>query len=135
VAVRKWIRFAAGGVAAGAGLAVASYVTYIVITWIRYGNAKRPVNPEEEDSLLDQFMPTYEVVERHQVNVAAPANITFSVACDQDLQDSAIIKGIFKAREVFLGSKPNGNTLPRGCWRRQRHWVGAFLPKSPVAKS
>jgi hypothetical protein len=111
---KKCLRFAARALAAGAGLAVASYATYVVITWIRYGNVKRPMNPAEEDSLLDQFMPTYEVVERQQVHVAAPADITFSVACEQDLQDSAIIKGIFKAREVFFGSKPNDKTLPRG---------------------
>jgi hypothetical protein len=75
---------------------------------------KHPADPEEEDSLLDQFMPTYEVVERHRVHVAAPADITFSVACEHDLQHSVIIRGIFKAREAFLGSKPNDKALSQG---------------------
>lgn len=110
----KWIRFTARALAAGAGFAVGTYAAYIAISWTRYGNVKRPENSEEEDPLLDQFMPTYEVVERQQVRVAAPADITLAAACDQDFQDSAIIKGIFKARELFLGSKPNDKTLPRG---------------------
>lgn len=108
------IRFAARGLAAGVGLAAVSYATYVAVTWIRYGNVKRPANPEEEDSLLDRFMPTYEVVERHKVRVAAPVEITLSVACEQDLQDSAVIRGIFKARELILGSKPDDTVRPRG---------------------
>jgi hypothetical protein len=68
----------------------------------------------EADSLLDQFMPTYEVVERHRVRVAAPAEITFAAACDMDFQDSAVIRGIFKARELILRSKPDGTPRPRG---------------------
>jgi len=59
-------------------------------------------------------MPAYEVVERHKVRVAAPAEITFSAACDMDLQDSAIIRGIFKARELILGSKPDDTVRPQG---------------------
>lgn len=107
---KQCIRFAARGLAA----AVASYATYVAVTWIRYGYVKRPANPEEKDSLLDRFMPTYEVVERHKVRVAAPAEITLSVACEQDLQDSAVIRGIFKARELILGSKPDDAVRPRG---------------------
>ena len=100
-------RFAARGLAAAVGLAVASYATYVSVAWIRYGHVKRPANPEEKDSLLDRFMPDYEVVERHKMRIAAPAEITLSVACAQDLQDSAVIRGIFKARELILGSKPD----------------------------
>ena len=31
-----------------------------------------------------------------------------------DLQDSAVIRGIFRARELLLGSKPDDRPLPRG---------------------
>jgi hypothetical protein len=81
---------------------------------MRYGHVKRLELPEEEDVLLDRFMPNYEVVERYQAWVAAPAEVTFSAACDMNLQDSAVIRGIFKARELLLGSKPDDKTLPRG---------------------
>jgi hypothetical protein len=40
---------------------------------------------DDVDPLLDQFMPVYEVAERHHVHVAAPADITFAAAGEQDL--------------------------------------------------
>ena len=91
--------------AAGVGLAAASYATYAAVTWARYGHPRRS-DTEEKDSILDLFMAAYDVVERHEVRVAAPSSVTFSAACDMDLQDSAIIRGIFKARELILGGMP-----------------------------
>jgi hypothetical protein len=95
------------------GVAVAAYATRAAVIWLRYGRVKEAAGPEA-DSLLDQFMPTYEVVERHRVRVAAPAEITFAAACDMDFQESAVIRGIFKARELILRSKPDGTPRPRG---------------------
>jgi hypothetical protein len=76
-------------------------------------------------------MPNYEVVERHQVHIAAPADITFSVACEQDLEDSVIIKGIFKARELFLGSKANDRILPRGLLAQTKAMGWGVLAEVP----
>ena len=59
-------------------------------------------------------MPTYEVVERHHIRVAAPADITFAAACDVDFQQSAVIRAIFKGRELMLGSAPDVTKRPRG---------------------
>ena len=59
--------------AAGVGLAAASYAAYVATTWYRYGQVKRAGGSEEDDELLDRFMPAYEVVERHHVRVDAPA--------------------------------------------------------------
>jgi len=61
-------------VAAGVGLAGGAYATYVGVTWYRYGHPSRPT-PEEQDDLLDRFMPAYEVVERHHVRVDAPAPV------------------------------------------------------------
>jgi hypothetical protein len=61
---------------------------------------------DEADRLLDEFIPTYEVVERHHVRVAAPAAIALAAACDMDLAQSAIIRGIFRGRELILGAWP-----------------------------
>ena len=103
----RWLGF-------GAGVAVATYGVYVGASWLRYGHAKRPGEAKDGDELLDRFMPAYEIAERHQVKVAAPADITFSTACAMDLEDSAIIRAIFKARELLLCASPQGNTLPRG---------------------
>jgi hypothetical protein len=105
--------FIARGLAAGVALAASSYATHTAVTWIRYGHVKRPELPEE-DVLLDRLMPNYEVVEQHQACIAAPAEVTFSAACDMDLQDSTVIRGLFRARAWLLGSKPDDKPLPRG---------------------
>lgn len=111
---KQCIRLAAQGLAAGIGLTAASYAAYVAVTWSRYGRVKRPSKPEDYDTLLDRFMPSYEVVERHKVRIAAPAEITLAAARDMDLQDSAIIRGVFRARELLLGSRPDEIAPPRG---------------------
>jgi hypothetical protein len=49
-------------------------------------------------------MPTYDVAERHHVRIAAPAEITLTAATEMDFQQSAIVRGIFKAREWIMRS-------------------------------
>ena len=44
----------------------------------------------------------------------APADVTFAAACDMDLQQSLIVRTIFRAREVLLGSEPDTTPRPRG---------------------
>ena len=106
-------RSAARWIAFGAGAAAGTYGAYVALTWLRYGQP-RPANPQEADELLDEFMPDYEVSESHHVNVDAPADITFSTACAMDLQDSGIIRAIFKTRELLLRGRAREGTLPRG---------------------
>ena len=60
-----------------AGWTIGAYAAYAGTTWCRYGRSARP-GRDEMDPLLDQFMPEYEVAERHCVRVAAPAAITLS---------------------------------------------------------
>jgi len=107
-------RSAATWLGLGAGIAVATYGAYVGAAWLRYGHARRPAKAEDADSLLDRFMPTYEIAERHHVSVGAPAEITFSTACAMDLQDSGLVRAIFKGRELLLKAKPQAHRLPRG---------------------
>ena len=95
------------------GLTATGYVVYVAQAWYRYGNASAPLT-EESDALLDEFMPEYEVAERHHVRVAAPANITLSAAMDTDLQKSKVIRGILQARVLILGADADEGTRPRG---------------------
>jgi hypothetical protein len=89
--------------AGGAAIAIASYATYAGITWYRYGHTKRQVRGEDSDSLLDLYMPEYEIAERHHIHVAAPAGTTFSAVCEMNMSQSAIVRAVFKARELALG--------------------------------
>lgn len=106
-------RPAARWLARGVVLAAAAYATYVAIKWYRYGRA-RPAGGADADPLLDQFLPTYEIVERHHVRVAAPAEITLASAYEMDLQKSMVVRAIFKGRELILGSDPQEAGLPRG---------------------
>jgi len=99
--------------AVAAGAAAAAYATYAAVTWVRYGQPPRST-PESEDPLLDRFMPTFDVAERHHIGVRAPAEMTLAAAGEADLLQSPITRAIFKAREVILGSDPDSTTRPRG---------------------
>jgi hypothetical protein len=68
---------------------------------------------EEIDPVLDTFMPKYDVAERHRVPVDAPAAVTFSALVDLDLDESPLVRAIFKGREILLGAEPVKD-LPRG---------------------
>jgi hypothetical protein len=120
--------------AAGAGLATAVYATRAAFTWLQYGHPPSP-DMDETDRLLDEFIPAYEVVERHHVRVAAPAAIALAAACDMDLAQSAIIRGIFKGRGVILGAQPDKVRSPRTllAWARELGWaVLAEIPDREV---
>ena len=102
------MRWAAGGL----GLLVVGYATVVGTIWSRYGHIP-PAAPDEQDPLLDHFMPEYEVAERHHVLVAAPAATALAAAADADLQQSTLVRAIFRARELVLGAQPGADT-PKG---------------------
>ena len=104
---------AVGWTAAGAGLMAMGYAMVVGMSWYRYGRV-RSASPEERDPLLDQFMPESEVAERHHVRVLAPAAITLSAAAHMDLQQSRIVRAIFKTRELVLGAEPDAQARPNG---------------------
>lgn len=106
------IRAATRIVATSLGVAAAAYGGTAALSWLRYGSP-RPAAEDEADPLLDRFMPVYEVVERHHVRIAAPAEITLAVAGEQDLLASPVIRAIFKARELAFGSTPDERARPR----------------------
>ena len=107
------MRHAVGWAVGGAGLAAAGYAAYAGIAWCRYGRSARPA-PDQMDALLEQFMPEYEVAERHHVRVAAPAALTLSAAADTDLQKSTIVRAIFRTRELVLGADAGDQSRPKG---------------------
>ena len=120
--------------AAGAGLATALYASRVALSWLQYGHPPSP-DMDEADRLLDEFIPTYEVVERHHVRVAAPAAIALAAACDMDLAQSAIIRGIFRGRELILDAQPDKVRSPRTllAWAKELGWaVLAEIPDREV---
>jgi len=131
---RHLVRHVGWGLTYGAGLAAGAYATYAGLTYCRYG-CVRPAVGDESDSLLDRFMPTYDVVERHQQRIAAPAEITFATLGEVDPQQSALVRAIFKGRELILGSEPDRSKRPRGllAWTQTLGWrVLAEIPGREV---
>jgi len=110
---KKYVGAAVRCVGATIGIAAAAYGAYVGISWFRYGHAA-PASPEAQDQLLDRFMPSYEVAERHHVRVGAPAAVTLAAAREIDLQGSALVRTIIKARELILGATPGDRRRPSG---------------------
>ena len=54
--------------------------------------------------LVDQFLPSADVSERHETLVHAPAHIVFDVAQRFDLQSIPLVRGIFWLRAKLLGA-------------------------------
>jgi hypothetical protein len=92
---------------AGLALLTLPYLGYVATTWRRYG---RPIASRRgEASPLDPFLPDPEVSERHEVEVAAPASVTFVAARELDIQRSALVRAIFAVRtlpSLLAGAPP-----------------------------
>src|SRR5689334_17348449 len=96
----RWIRWMPPALAGALGV----YAGIAAAAWWRYGTA-RPAQGPAADSLLDRFMPVFDVAERHHVAVDAPAPITLQSATEMDLQRSRITRAIFRTRELVLGAR------------------------------
>lgn len=85
------------------GAAVA-YGGYVLNAWLRYGRevADLPVR----NALADRYLPQFEIRERDEVTVLAPADTTYDVAYHLDLQSSPIVRAIFAARAFLFRSGP-----------------------------
>jgi hypothetical protein len=102
---------------------VAAYGAYTAVTWYRHGRVSE-ADGDQRDELLDRFIPVYDVVERHDIRVAAPPAVVLAAAREQDLLHIPLVRAIFKAREVVLslaggpcppdGATPDERPQPRG---------------------
>jgi hypothetical protein len=110
---RRTLRTTIAVATASLAMVALGYGAYAAAAWYRYG-PRQAEDDENSDTLLDEFMPTFEVVERHEVQVLAPASVTFAVAREQDLFAMPLIKAIFRARELALGAHAPNESRPRG---------------------
>ena len=93
---RAW-RIVGGGVGAAAMLGLG----HVATAWLRYGRVR---GNRTAPTLLDRFLPTCEVLERHQTVVAAPVETTYAAARAMDLMDSVAVRAIFRGRELLMGA-------------------------------
>jgi hypothetical protein len=128
---RHQVRLAGRWLTTAAGLAAASYAAYVATTRYRYGRVTGHAGADDRDELLDQFMPTYEVAERHHVRIAAPAAITFAAATEMYLEQSPIVRAIFKAREWVMRSHPASEPEARAFLAQMRAIGWGVLAEIP----
>src|SRR5688572_12571501 len=100
------------GTVATAALGI-GYAALVGRAWLRYGH-HRTVGTGQGDRLLDRFMPTYEVAERHSIAVHAPASIVLAAAKEMKFDSSRLIRAIFRMRELVLGAAPDVTERPPG---------------------
>lgn len=92
-------------IATGALAGSLGWAGYAAVAWLGYGRLQVDRRP---DALLDRYQPAYEVAERHEIRVAAPANVAYAAVCAMDLQRSPVVRAIFRGREVLLRA-PHGS--------------------------
>jgi hypothetical protein len=68
--------------------------------WLRYGHPDRAAL---EDAAITRFLPRCEVAERHERIVEATPAAVFRVAQTFSLEQSPVIRSIFRAREALFG--------------------------------
>ncbi len=104
------------------------------LAWAQYGHPKR-IEDKGKDSELERFIPDYEVTERHRITVNAPAEIAFSAACDLNLESCTIVRALFRARELLLGStSARKKALPIGLVDQAKLWGWGILSEDPGRK-
>jgi len=86
--------------AGAVGLLALPYLAYVATTWYRYGRLAEQGDRVREGSPLDRFMPTYEVAEHHEIDVAAPAALTMAAAREMDVYRSPLVHAIFALRTL-----------------------------------
>jgi hypothetical protein len=64
--------------------------------------------------LLDRFMPTFDVRERHEITVAAPAAMVFEVARGFSMQSIPLVRAIFRLRALVMGAEQPASWPPAG---------------------
>lgn len=89
------------------GAALATFAGYVGYTYAAYGRSPRQL---ETESVLDEFVPDYEVRERHHIRVDAPAEIVMAAAHEISFNDSQVVRLIFDLRA--LPARLTGTSAP-----------------------
>lgn len=117
-------------IAGALGLSAAAYAAYVAKTWIDYGYPN-PASDDAADPLLNQFMPVYEIAERHHIRIAATPDITMKAAAEASFQESPAIQTIIRAREFVLGASHNALPSRHGLMSEVQALGWRILAKVP----
>lgn len=105
--------------------AAAAYAVYAGSSWFDFGRPKRDEPPAAAVVSLDRFLPLYDISQRHETTVKAPAPMTFAAARNLDLSRSAAVRLVLQSQKLFLGGR--GAALQRRPFLDQVHAMGWSL--------
>lgn len=91
-------------------VAAATYLALVASSWWRFGEAAHERIPGG-DAFLDTVVPTFDIVERHEIDVEAPAAVVLQAARELELTSFPAVRTIIRAREILLGA--TGAPAPR----------------------
>lgn len=122
--MNKSLQRGLGAAAMSAAAAAAGYAALVAWHRHRYGKVAMTAEPNQRQ-LLDWFIPSPEVVERHHIGVEAPARLVIDAAKDVRLLDSTLARAIFKARELALGGIADAREHPQALFEQMQSigWV------------
>ena len=65
-------------------------------------------------ALLDPFLPRFDVRDRYEVTIHAPAAMVMELARAQDFGELPLVRAIFALRGLLMGASPEPLRMPRG---------------------
>lgn len=88
--------------AAIVGAPLLGWAAYAAVSWRAFG---RP-HTGASDPLMTRYMPRADIVELHRTRIAAAPAEVYAAAREMDLQESPVIRAIFRGRERLLRAAP-----------------------------
>jgi len=71
---------------------------------------------------MDRFLPQYDLSERHETPVKAPAPVTYAAAREVDIQRSPLVRAVFQSRKILFRSQ--GQEMARRPFLEQVRGMG-----------
>jgi hypothetical protein len=82
-------------------------------------------------SPLDRFMPRWDVRERFDLEIHAPAELVLRTACEFDMQSLPLVRAVFRLREVMMGAASTAPRQPQGILAETRSLGWGLLAEEP----
>lgn len=82
-------------------------------------------------SLLDPYIPVFDILERHSIRIHAPPERVFAAACDIDIDRIWLSRMIFRLREFLFGSHAPEPNLPQGFIAKMKALGWGVLSEAP----
>lgn len=73
-----------------------------------------PTPREQSPACLDRFMPRFDVRERFETTIRAPAACVMKTAVEFDMQSIGLVRGVFRLREWLMSADPAPVRAPQG---------------------